>query len=78
MAVGAPYSSAAPIELPGFLDADSIGEWLGRVGETLTAPTAYRVTLIVSTSVVVPRTRGVVRSVLTVPTPAITPLTLKL
>jgi hypothetical protein len=37
MAVGTPYSSAVPIELPGFPDADSIGEWLGRVGETLTA-----------------------------------------
>jgi hypothetical protein len=32
----------------------------------------------VSTSVVVPRTSGVVRSVLTLPTPAVTPLTLKL
>jgi hypothetical protein len=38
----------------------------------------HRVTVMVSTSVVVPRTSGVVRSVLTVPTPAITPLTLKL
>jgi hypothetical protein len=45
MAVGAPYSSAVPIELPGFLDADSIGERLGRVGETLTALVAAGIVL---------------------------------